>query len=273
MDVSSTRRFWLVAVAGGCAAGVIALRVLGMHSWQASQFDATAVQDGLTQLARPHVADATRALLNTISVSSLATVGGGLIAYALTRRRRDIALACAALLGGANITTQLLKDTLAARDVGSAGLTHSFPSGHSTVAMSLALALLLVAPARLRLPIGLIGAAYATAIGVALVVTAAHYPSDVGGGFFVAGAWAAMAALLIKRPATGVPSPVVLLGLGLVTAAAVGVAIGTHPQALVRIQLHLRLVEAAVGIAILAAGVTACFAYAIAMRSASATRS
>ena len=252
---------------------MVAFRVLGVHSWRGSQFDATAVQDGLSQLVSPHVAHATRALLDTISVASLATVGGGLIAYALARQRADLAFACAVLLGGANVTTQLLKHKLSARGEAPTGLTHSFPSGHSTVAMSLALAVMLVVPARLRLPVGVIGAVYATAVGVALVVTAAHFPSDVAGGFCVAGAWAALAALFVKRPATGVPSFAVLLALGIATAAAVGVAVGTQPQALVHIQLHLRLVEAAVGIAAVAAAVTATFAYAIAARRASTTRS
>jgi hypothetical protein len=189
------------------------------------------------------------------------------------RRRADLAFACAVLLGGANLTTQLLKGHLAGRGDAPAGLTHSYPSGHSTVAMSLALAVLLVVPARLRFPAGVVGAAYATAIGVALVVTASHFPSDVAGGFCVAGAWAAFAALFVRRPATGVPSVAVLLGLAVAVVGAVAIAVAAQPQSLVRIHLHVRIVEAAVGIAAVAAVVTVAVAYAIAARSASTTRS
>jgi membrane-associated phospholipid phosphatase len=273
MVVSDTRRLWLAVVALGCSAAVVAFRLLGLHTWRGAQFDTTAVQDGLSQLASPRVAHATRALLDTISIASLATIGGGLLVYAIARRRRDLAFACTVLLGGANGTTQLLKDHLAGRGEAPSGLTHSFPSGHATVAMSLALAVLLVVPARLRFPAVVVGAVYATAIGVALVVTAAHFPSDVAGGFCVAGAWAGLAALFVTRPATGVPSVAVLLGLAIVAVAAVAIALATQPQALVRIHLHGRLVEAAVGIATVAVGVAVAFAYAIAARSASTTRS
>ena len=69
-----------------------------------------------------------------------------------------------------------------------------FPSGHSTAAMSLVLALTLVAPARLRPLIAGLGAVFAAAVGYALLTLGSHYPTDVFGGFLVATTWALLTA-------------------------------------------------------------------------------
>lgn len=248
-------------------------RVLGTRTGSGGRFDETAVQDGLSQLAIPRVANATRGLLDTISVASLATVAVGMLAFAAARRKRDLAAAAAVLLAGANVTTQVLKHELATRSGSPMELSRSFPSGHATVAMSVALAVLLLAPPRLRLPVALVGGLYASAVGIALVVTAAHYPSDVAAGFCVAGVWAAVAALFITRPPTGAPSARAVLSVATVAVLSVAIAVLARPEAVVHVRLHLRLAEAAVGIAATAAVVITALAYAIATRSASATRS
>ena len=66
------------------------------------------------------------------------------VLVALARRRPGVALAIAAILFGANVTTQLLKPLLAepraASLVGDVSVyAASWPSGHATAAMSLAL--------------------------------------------------------------------------------------------------------------------------------------
>jgi hypothetical protein len=65
----------------------------------------------------------------------------------------------------------------------------AFPSGHATAAMSLALAAILVAPARLRPLVALVGAGFALAVGFAIVSLDYHFPSDVAGGYLVATGW------------------------------------------------------------------------------------
>ena len=64
----------------------------------------------------------------------------------------------------------------------------TFPSGHATVAMSLALAAALAAPAALRTAAALVGGAWAAGIGVSLLVTQAHYGSDIAAGYLISGA-------------------------------------------------------------------------------------
>ena len=55
--------------------------------------------------------------------------------------------------------------------------------------MSLALCAILVTPRRLRPIVAVIGAAFAVVVSYAFLTLAWHYPSDVVGGFLVAGTW------------------------------------------------------------------------------------
>ena len=106
-----------------------------------------------------------------------------------------MALAVAAILLGANVTTELLKHVLAepsaARcSAASCRCRRSWPSGHSTAAMSLALASVLAAPARAAArSSAALGASFAIAVGYSVLATGMHYPSDVLGGFLVAATW------------------------------------------------------------------------------------
>ena len=122
------------------------------------------------------------------------------LARHLDRQRQ--AVAAVVLVAGANLSTQMLKVVLAHpryesilgyRQIGST----SFPSGHATAALSIALAFVLVAPRSWRPLAALAGAAFAVAVSCSVLVLNRHFPSDVLGGWLVAGAWffAALAAL------------------------------------------------------------------------------
>lgn len=158
------------------------------------------------QIERPRVRNAVEEVLNTISVSSLALLGLAIMAIALWRGRVQLALAAGTVIVGANITTQLLKKVVLTRPELVApprGLPEGnvFPSGHTTVAMSLAMALILVTPARLRSFAVLAGGGYATIVGVGVLTAGWHRPSDAIGANLVVAAWAAAAAafLVISR--------------------------------------------------------------------------
>jgi len=128
------------------------------------------------------------------------------LVVALVRGRPRLTLAIGAIILGANASTELLKHILAApRPVlhelffeFSPVSAASWPSGHSTAVMSLVLASVLAVPARLRPAAAALGASLAIAVGYSVVANAMHYPSDVVGGFLMAGAWTlcAVAALL-----------------------------------------------------------------------------
>ena len=109
--------------------------------------------------------------------------------WALGRRRE--AIAALALVAGANLIGLALKVALAhpryhpilgADQVGA----DAYPSGHATSAMSIALAAVLVAPARLRVVVASGAAAYVIAVSTSLVVLGWHFPSDVLGGLLLA---------------------------------------------------------------------------------------
>ncbi len=120
-------------------------------------------------------------------------------------RRREV-LAAVVVVAGANVTTQLLKVTLehARHKAFEHGIElpwpNSFPSGHTTAAASIAVALLLVVPAAHRLAAALLGLGLTAAVGLSVVILGWHYPSDVLGGLLVVGAWgfAALAWLRLR---------------------------------------------------------------------------
>ena len=149
----------------------------------------------------PRVHDATRDLLRTIDVSSILLLGSAIVVLGLFRRRLDLALGAVAVIVCANVATQLMKPFLGQLDplhVEGLRPLGTFPSGHATVAMSLALALLFVAPPPLLPLVGLLGGAYAAGVGIALVALGWHYPSDVGGGFLVASFCAGLALAVVR---------------------------------------------------------------------------
>lgn len=110
-------------------------------------------------------------------------------------RRREV-LAAIVVVAGANLTTQLLKTTLehARHKAFEHGIElpwpNSFPSGHTTAAASIAVALLLVVPAAHRFAAAVLGAGITAAVGFSVVILGWHYPSDVLGGLLVVGTWA-----------------------------------------------------------------------------------
>jgi len=262
-----------VLLALAAVSGLIGLRFAGTHWGRGERFDLTAVQDGLTQFDAPRAQHATTLLLNTISIASLAFVGAGFVTVAMLLRRRDLAAACLLLLVGAPVTTELLKRALKPGPNVPSRLAGSFPSGHATIALAVGLALILVVPPAMRVAAAAAGVAYAIAVGTALVVTGSHFPSDVAGGFCVATAWAAVATLVAGRPLEMRLPLRLLVGLLLLAAAAVSVVLITHPGAIVRVRLHVRLAESVFGIAAVATAACAAFIAALAAESARATHS
>lgn len=119
------------------------------------------------------------------------------VLMAILRRRPRVAVTVGLIMLSASMTTQLLKPLLAASRWSLDGqsltklhwLTASWPSGHATAAMSLALCAVIAAPPRLRPAVGAAMAAFAVAVCYSFLELAWHFPSDVLGGFLVATIW------------------------------------------------------------------------------------
>jgi membrane-associated phospholipid phosphatase len=197
------------------ALAVLAALALALLYWAAVQTPTGQRLDqlafgGLDPVTSPRAHRATSELLETISISSVALLGIGIAALAVLRSRPDAAVGVAVLILGANLTTQLLKRELPRPDLLTDQPTvagGSFPSGHVTVAMSLALALLLVVPPAARALAAIVGGAYAAGVGIAVIALDWHRASDVLGGYLVACAWTGVVAAALAVHARNARRP------------------------------------------------------------------
>jgi membrane-associated phospholipid phosphatase len=194
-------------------------------------------------------------------------IGLGLVAVALLRGRIARAGAVGVLLVVTGLTTQTLKSTLGHPRAGDIlGLDlGSWPSGHSTAAMTLALCAVLVAPRALRGVVAAVGAAFALAVGLGVLVMEWHLATDVAGGYLVAMTWmlVAVAALRrVERPADA-PVPAGTRRWGWIAAAAVaGVAAArVHADSAASFALeHTWATVTAAGLCVMAAALAASLA-------------
>ena len=159
-------------------------------------------------------------------------------AVAFLRGRPWLALVAAGSIVAAVISTELLKLVILERpDLIDTTLNrgiNSYPSGHTTVGMSVCFAAMLVVPPRLRVGTALASGAIGAAFGVAVVAAGWHRPSDAIGSYLVCLSAAAAAAAIARRylrdreePRVAVrpgASELGLFGLGLALIAVFGVA-------------------------------------------------
>ena len=223
----------LACLLGLVVAGVLALAVPAAHERDA------AMLHGFLGLDRPSVHRAIWFVAHLCDTLPYACAGLLCIVFALARRRGWRALAVAFLLAVTGVTTQLLKHALAQPRLEhwlpEPVATNSWPSGHSTAAMTLALCAILVAPSALRASAAMLGGAFAVGVGYAVLVLGWHYPSDVLGGFLVAGLWTSLAVAVLHRVEAPEPArrPVweplagLAAGAGVVAAVVLGVRADT----------------------------------------------
>ncbi len=140
-------------------------------------------------------------ILNAMSVVSLLAATATIGFIALIRGRIALAITATLLIAGANVTTQLLKHGLSRPDYGldpeRVFVGNSLPSGHTTVAASVAVALMLVLPPKVRAVGVFLATAYAAAAGVATLSAGWHRPSDAVAAYLVVGVWAALAGIVL----------------------------------------------------------------------------
>lgn len=184
---------WLLVLLAAHVVAFAAVWEFFVHTRHGQLLD-TIAQTGHT-IGRRRIDGLVDTVLNAVSVLSLAAATALIGFIALARRRIMLALATVLLIAGANVTTQLLKYGAGRPDLGvdsQAGMqANTLPSGHTTVAASVAVALVLVLPPRQRGLAALLGAGYAGLTGVATLSAGWHRPSDAVAGLLVVGGWAA----------------------------------------------------------------------------------
>lgn len=222
------------------------------------------------EIGRAQVSDLVDTVLNTMSVLSLAIAMAVVAFIALIRRRVAVAFGVLLLIAGANVTTQVLKQVITRPELGvdveRAAAGNSLPSGHTTIAASVAVALILVLPARLRGTGAMLGALFTAVAGVATLSAGWHRPSDAVAAVLVVGGWACAVALFIvaaQRDHGGVQygprsrltvavlglGGLALLGLAWVAAQFVEPVLSTPAEDLSRYRLLAGYVGGAAGIA------------------------
>lgn len=157
-----------------------------------------------------------------VSVPAMVVVALVAAAVAALRRRLTLAGRAVGIVLGANLSTQLVKTLLERPDLGvTLPLSNSLPSGHTTFAASVACALVVVAPAWFRTPAAWLGWGWTSLMGVVVMVSAWHRPSDVLSAVLVCGVWALALAPVEHRVRHGataqrvmVVAALVLVGLG-----------------------------------------------------------
>jgi membrane-associated phospholipid phosphatase len=180
-----------------CVAGLGVTLVLAYFSPPFGGRDAATLQ-GFVDLNRPHLAPLLSHIAHLADPAPYGLIGLALVLIALARRRARVALAIAMVLIAAPLTSETLKPLLAhprpQEWLGKGQISAAaWPSGHATAAMTLALCAVLAVPARWRPAAATAGGLFALAVSYAILVLGWHFPSDVIGGFLVAGLWSSLA--------------------------------------------------------------------------------
>jgi membrane-associated phospholipid phosphatase len=209
--LADRRRTIALATAAGCALGVVAVGVLGLGIQAAHDRDA-AIMHGFTGLAPDRLYEQIRVIALIADPVPYACLGLTCIAVALARHRRWRALAAAVVLLGSGATTQVLKHLFAqpryaAWLYGGQVDGASWPSGHGTAVMTVALCAVLVAPPAYRAAVAFAGLCITIALAYATLGLTWHYPSDVVAGFLVAGLWVSLAIVWLHGVEVDDPEP------------------------------------------------------------------
>jgi membrane-associated phospholipid phosphatase len=196
----------LACLAGLTITGVLARLVPATHAQDVA---------GLHGFARLNEPPVTRALDVVAHLADPRPYGLWIVALALlaaARRRWSVAAAIPVVGVGAPLSSEMLKPLLAQPSfsewLGDSRISAaSWPSGHATASMTVALCAVLAAPAAWRWLAAAAGGAFALAVSYSILALGWHFPSDVFGGLFMAGLWvsAAVTLLLGREPA---PRPV-----------------------------------------------------------------
>lgn len=249
----------LLAIAAGSTALAAVVYLFAVRTTWGQRLDSAAVK-GRHVLSRHDVRLAAR-VHTTIDVASVALLGAAIVIVALLRGRPRLALGAGTVIAGSLATTEALKRLLGRPDFGIVDAmknTPSYPSGHTTIAMALAIGAVFVSPRHWRAVVAALGALFASAVGCSVVATASHRPSDPIGAAFVVTAWAAaVAAVLLRSPTDrspgrptwlGVSRGMALGGVALLVASFVSITI-------IVVAVHFNLLDTiAFGRAFIAAG-------------------
>lgn len=223
---------WLVGLAVVQLAGVVAVYLLAVTTATGQYLEAVSLE-GAHRLFS-YVDPFTHTVIDATFVASLVVVSAVVVVLILKRRQWRLAAAVGVGIIGANVTTRLLKSVVLDRPripgvlpgAIPSNAANTLPSGHITITLSLAVALVLAVSPRRRDLAAAVGTAYVALVGVVTLSAQWHRPADVVAACLVVGAWkAAVGAVAIvyrgsryrhgaRDPAGTVLGAVAIAGVG-----------------------------------------------------------
>jgi membrane-associated phospholipid phosphatase len=183
----------MLAAAAWCVLAFAILLVLAYYVPPAAWLDAAALHGFNAVGHSDQIANVAEVLAHLCDPLPYALASALVIAAAYRTRGPRTAAAITILVGGANLTSQVLKPLLAyhrelyytqfklfnIRDA-------AFPSGHATAAMAFALAILIAVPRSYRPVTAAVGALFTIAVTFSVLILEWHFPSDIVGGYLIA---------------------------------------------------------------------------------------
>ena len=176
--------------AGLITAGLFGLTyVASVHTGVGRELDQSAL---LAKSAAIEISPIAVEIVDIVPVAAVALVLGAAV---LTRGGWRLGAAAAALVAGASAGALLLARTLPQVVEG----LPSFPSGHATLAMAMACALVLVAAPAWRRPLATVGGGLAIIVGLGLIEIGWHRPAEIAAGYLLAFAFACFLLVALHR--------------------------------------------------------------------------
>ena len=178
-----------------CLAATLGLWGLFVFTHTGQTLDAMALEG--SEIGSHYVSAHARTLLSVVSMPAAVVLVVTILVIGLLRRSHRRAVWAVVAVAGANLTTQVLKYQFLWRP--DFNITerwdnaNTLPSGHTTMAASAAVALILLSGRRWRALSAWVGALLTIAMGYSTLVCHWHRPSDVLAGILVPVAWGSLA--------------------------------------------------------------------------------
>lgn len=182
-------------LAAACAVGVLLLWYALVYTRTGQLMEDAALTGSL--IGERFIDTHARALLSTVSMPAGVALVLLILVLGIWRGSRRRAVGAVVTVAAINASTQLLKHQVLARP--DFGLSvrwdgaNTLPSGHTAVAVSAAVALVLVVGSSLRGAAAWGGALFTAAMGYSTLVCQWHRPADVISAVLLATAWGALA--------------------------------------------------------------------------------
>ena len=186
---SAARPVLALLAAAVCAAAIWALAHFAVGTASGQRLDQLTMSGAVAHEGQ--LAQAATLMVTTVSVPVVTVAMGMAALLVVLRRRARLLLPLGVLVVGANLSTQAIKHLVISREALGPGIDvtpNSFPSGHTTLAASAVIALVL-ASGRARGVVAIPGALWTAGAGIGTLVVGWHRPSDVVGAILVVAAW------------------------------------------------------------------------------------